>query len=171
MTHHLITPDQGHSHRVEQWVEKIVRLIDLRPFESNPRSITEAQFAKLKQSILESGYHSRIKCTHDLRVIGGHQRIRALMELGVEEVPVHVPPRPLSDEEFLRVMIIDNHSNGVWDMDALANSFDLEMLHDVGLHEVNKIREPSWEPGKKMVKCPECQHAFPIKGNAYNGEQ
>lgn len=69
----------------------------------------------------------------------------------------------------MRVLMRDNHSNGVFDMDALANMFDLEDLREIGLHEVMDIapmddgEEP--EPGKKMVCCPKCQHNFPIKGN------
>lgn len=149
-----------------QWVEKICRLKDLRPFEDNPRTITKEQFSKLKQSIIEDGYHSRIKVTHDGRVVGGHQRLRAMQELGFVEVPVLVPDRPLTDTEFMRVMIRDNHSNGLFDMDMLANLFDLEELRGFGLHEVNGIApEGEDKPPKAMVCCPGCGVVFPVKGN------
>lgn len=153
-----------------QWVEKILRLSELRPFEHNPRTITEAQFAKLKASLLEDGYHSRIKATHDLRVVGGHQRLRVLQEIGLVEVPVLVPSTPIDDETFKRILIRDNHSNGVFDMDILSGMFDLEELRAFGLHEVQSIppmddsvEEPP--PGKVMVRCPQCQNEFPTKGN------
>ncbi len=73
------------NHESIQWIEKISRLNDLRPFEQNPRRITKEQFEKLKQSLREDGYHSRIKATPDGRIIGGHQRLRALRELGYSE--------------------------------------------------------------------------------------
>lgn len=153
-----------------QWVEKVVPLAQLIPFEANPRTITEEQFAKLKQSLDTDGYHSRIKVTSDFRVIGGHQRLRALQELGYSELAVLVPSRELSDDEFKRILIRDNHSNGVFDMEALANMFDLEELRGFGLHEVGNIppfdeSDEESKPGKTMMKCPSCEHVFPAKGN------
>lgn len=152
-----------------QWVEKTVRLTELRPFEHNPRTITESQFAKLKQSIAEDGYHSRIKVTHDFRVVGGHQRLRAMQELGYESLAVLVPSRPLGDEEFKRILLRDNHHNGAWDMDALSGMFDVEELRKIGLTEIMNIPpiEENEEPGRYMVTCPGCKHTFPVKGNKH----
>lgn len=150
-----------------QWSEKTCRLKDLRPFEQNPRRITKEQFEKLKTSILQDGYHSRIKTDGRGRIAGGHQRLRALLELGFSEVPVLVPNRPLSDIEFMRVMVRDNHNNGLFDMDALANMFDLEDLRGFGLHDVTSIA-PEGEgdkPPRSMVCCPNCGESFPVKGN------
>lgn len=152
-----------------QWLEKSVRLNELRPFEHNPRTISESQYDKLKQSLTEDGYHSRIKATHDLRVIGGHQRLRALGELGYDVVAVLVPDRPVDDEQFKRILLRDNHNNGAWDMDILSGMADLEELRDIGLHDVMSIppmdegEDPA--PGKSMVCCPKCKETFPVKGN------
>lgn len=170
-----IIPPGGHENDAEiltpiQWVEKSLRLGDLRPFESNPRTITASQFDKLKTSLIEDGYHSRIKVTHDHRIVGGHQRLRALQELGFKDVKVLVPDRPLSDGEFKRILIRDNHSNGLFDMDMLSGMFDLEELRDFGLHEVMNIaplddEDRPMTPPKSMVCCPQCQFVFPVKGN------
>lgn len=153
-----------------QWKEKLVRLDDLRPYERNPRQITDCQYSKLKESLKEDGYHSRIKATIDGRVMGGHQRLKVLKELGYETLIVLMPDRVLSDDEFKRIMLRDNHNNGGWDMDALANEFDLEELRDIGLHEIMNIApfdedDESHEPGKHEVKCPECGGIFATKGN------
>jgi ParB-like chromosome segregation protein Spo0J len=152
-----------------QWVETLVRLRDLRPFEHNPRTITESQYAKLKQSLAEDGYHSRIKATLDLRVIGGHQRLRALTELGYETIPVLVPSGNIDDETFRRIVVRDNHNNGTWDTDILSSLYDLEELRNLGLHEVMNIPpmddgEPP-APGKTQVCCPKCGETFPVRGN------
>ena len=153
-----------------QWVEKVVRLSSLRPYEKNPRTVTDEQFARLLASLRADGYHSRIKATDDGRVIGGHLRLRALRELGLTEVPILVPSRALTDQEFERVLLTDNHNNGVFDMDALANNFDLDFLQGIGLHEVTNIApmdDGGTQPGRAMVKCPGCEHVFPTKGNKY----
>lgn len=156
-----------------QWLEKIVRLDELHPFEQNPRTITEVQYAKLKASLITDGYHSRIKATQDLRVIGGHQRLKAMRELGFDAVAVLVPDRAIDDETFKRILLSDNHNNGVWDMDLLSNFAELEQLRAVGLHEVMNIppmpgEENETQPGKNMVCCPKCKEVFPVKGNKAN---
>lgn len=151
-----------------QWVEKLERLSVLRPFEQNPRRITKEQFEKLKQSIQEDGYHARIKATQDGRVIGGHQRLRALRELGFKEVPVLYPSRPLTDREYVRIMVRDNHNNGVFDLDMMSAMFDLEELRAFGLHDINGISpmgDGEESKPRAMVCCPKCGEVFPQKGN------
>lgn len=153
-----------------QWHEKVLHLKDLRPFESNPRSITEAQYEKLKASLASSvGQYKPLTVTHDYRIAGGHQRLRAMHELGWESCRVSMPDRPLTDEEYKQVLISDNHNNGVFDMDALANLFDLEELRGFGLHEVMNVppfgEEEEPQPGKSMVQCPKCNEVFPVKGH------
>lgn len=154
-----------------QWVETVMRLDVIRPFERNPRNITEIQFQKLKQSLMEDGYHSRMKVTHDHRLVGGHQRLRALRELGYHEVPVLVPSVPITDEQYIRIMMRDNHNNGTWDFEILANDYDLEWLRGIGLHDITNI-PPIQEEGEGAsqrvethVRCPSCLHEFPAKGN------
>lgn len=164
-----MTTDVARPHDVIQWVERTVHLRDLKPFEDNPRTITESQYEKLKQSLIEDGYHSRIKATPDLRVIGGHQRLRALRELGYSDVAVLVPDRPVHDEAFRRILIRDNHNNGLWDIDLLSGMFDLEELRELGVHDVMNIPPmDDGEPpaaGKTQVCCPKCSEVFPVKGN------
>jgi len=155
-----------------QWVENTIRLSDLKPFEQNPRSITVVQARKLKESIEQDGYHSRIKATRDGRVIGGHQRLRILKELGFKEIQVLQPDSDIDDEQFIRIMLRDNHNNGIFDMDMLCN-YELPLLHEIGLHEVSglppehKLMEEA-EKGESsgggyQVECPECNHVFNSK--------
>jgi hypothetical protein len=60
---------------VDQVGRKNIKVSVLKPFERNPRRISEDAFNQLKKSFSESFYHQRIIATEDLRVIGGHQRI------------------------------------------------------------------------------------------------
>jgi DNA modification methylase len=117
------------------WAEATVPLKDLKPYERNPRRISKEAFAKLKQSIEQDGFHQRILCTPDFRVIGGHQRIKALKELGWNEVQVLTPDRELTEDEYRRLLIRDNLQAGEWDMDELANAFTIEELKDWGFPE------------------------------------
>jgi DNA modification methylase len=117
------------------WQEAMVSLSRLKPYERNPRRISKDQLEKLKASIEQDGFHQRILCTPDFKVIGGHQRIRVLKELGWKEVQVLTPSRELTDDEYRRLLIRDNLQAGEWDMDALANDFTPEELTDWGFPE------------------------------------
>ena len=117
------------------WTEKVFKLKDLKPYDKNPRRITKDQFAKLKESIKQDGFHQRLLVTNDGRVIGGHQRIKALQELGYKEIQALVPDRELTDEEYDRLNIRDNLQAGEWDFEALANHFDAEQLLEWGFPE------------------------------------
>lgn len=117
------------------WAEKTVKVNELKPYEKNPRRISEQAFTKLKSSLKDLGYHQRIIATPDLRVIGGHQRIKALTELGIKQVQILVPDKELTDNDFKRLLIQDNLSFGDFDLDMLASDFDVEDLLEWGMPE------------------------------------
>lgn len=114
------------------WTEETRKLSRLKPFEDNPRKITDADLEKLVEKIKTSGYHQRIRITHDNRIIGGHQRLKALKKCGYKEVAVLVPDAELTNEEYRREVIQDNLQDGSWDVEALAQ-WDLGQLADWGL--------------------------------------
>lgn len=169
------------------WEEKTVKVDDLQPFEQNPRRISKEQYAKLKSSIEEMGYHQRIIATHDLRVIGGHQRIKVLKDLGVTEVPVVVAPGAITDEDFLRVMVQDNLAFGDWDFDLMSSLVDAPQLIDWGFPDfalglgkegieafhtmppekqqtdndaVEKNNSQNPEKNTQHTQCPSCGHTW-----------
>ena len=120
------------------WTTQKVKIEDLEPYENNPRTITHEDMQKLVSSIKEDGYHQRIICTKDFKVLGGHQRIKALQEAGYkasDEIEVLVPNRKLSKTEFERINIRDNIQAGQWDLEALNNWFERDELIDWGLPE------------------------------------
>lgn len=118
-----------------QWSEKKVKVSELRPYENNPRSITREAFRRLKASIRMNGYHQRILTTPDLRVVGGHQRIKALQDFGIMEITVLMPDRELTQEEFDRILIQDNVGFGDWDMEKLSALHDVDTLVEWGIPE------------------------------------
>lgn len=117
------------------WEEKRVKVSDLVPYERNPRFISKKQFSVLVESLRTNGYHQRIIAQPDLTVIGGHQRIRALEELGVEEIVVLVPNRELSQAEFRQILVQDNLSFGEFDFDILSADFDRDELQQWGMSD------------------------------------
>lgn len=160
------------------WEEKTVKVKDLRPYERNPRRITEDDFNRLKESLRNNGYHQRILVMKDLSVIGGHQRIRALQELGIKEVKVLVPDRELNEEQFKEIMIKDNLFFGQWDFDILSSDFEQEQLAGWGMpkewlpdfapageEEQGKLDEKE-EIEPQLIVCPKCKHEFSILTNA-----
>ena len=115
------------------WSERTVATADLKPYERNPRKISPASMEKLKTSLTASGYHQRILTQPDGTVIGGHQRIKALTELGITSVTVLVPSRELTTDEFRRILVQDNLPFGEFDYAILADDFDVDELTDWGM--------------------------------------
>lgn len=115
------------------WNEETRKLNELEPFESNPRKISEKALQNLVEKIKTSGYHQRIRITHDNRVIGGHQRLKALKKCGFKEVRVLVPDSEMSDDEYKREVIQDNLQDGEWDIQILMDDWDIGDLNDWGL--------------------------------------
>jgi DNA modification methylase len=115
------------------WIPKTVSVNSLIPFEKNPRKISPEAYEKLVNSLKEDGYHQRIITTPDLRVIGGHQRIKALKSLGITEIEVLVADREVSDEQFKRILVRDNLGFGSWELDALGELMPIGELLELGL--------------------------------------
>lgn len=119
---------------------RTVRLDSLRPNERNPRRITPAALEMLRKSIERDPAFLELRpiiVDEAGEILGGHQRYRALLELGHVEVPaawVRVAVG-LSAEQRARFLIVDNAPEGMsgfWDFEALAATWDLPELVDLG---------------------------------------
>ena len=60
--------------------------LDSAPY--NPRKISKQQLEALSSSMKEFGVVDPVIANRDGTVIGGHQRIKAALRLGLPEVPV-----------------------------------------------------------------------------------
>lgn len=135
------------------------KVVDLKSWDKNPRIITEEAFNRLKQRIIDRGFHDVIKIDLDNTVLSGNQRKTALLQLGVEEVDCIVPNRKLTEEERDAVAIESNRNDGQWDLDLLS-SFDNELLKSQGFSdtELSKIfglngKSDGFEEGKTPPKA------------------
>ena len=67
-------------------VPTLHRVSDLNPSAYNPRKITPEKFEALKESIRVDGFLEPIVVQKKgLNIIGGHQRVKAIKEICVEE--------------------------------------------------------------------------------------
>ena len=95
---------------------------DLLPADYNPRKDLkpgDAEYEKLKRSLETFGYVEPIiwnKTTG--RVVGGHQRLKVLMDMGINEVECVVVEMPEDKEKALNIAL--NKISGDWDKDKLA---------------------------------------------------
>lgn len=124
-----------------------MKLSNLRPNEgqiegvpSNPRTITEDDFDKLKKSLVNFRKMLSLRpmvVDEDWNILGGNMRYQALCRLrdeGVEGFTEDIPDEwvkqdtTLSAAEKREFVIKDNQQRGRNDWDALANEWDDEEL-------------------------------------------
>ena len=127
----------------------IMKLSDLKPNEgqiegvpSNPRTITEDDFEKLKKSLVNFRKMLSLRpmvVDEDWNILGGNMRYQALCRLrdeGVEGFTEDIPDEwvkqdtTLSAAEKREFVIKDNQQRGRNDWDALANEWDDEELRE-----------------------------------------
>ena len=93
---------------------------DLTLWDDNPRNIKPKDFERLKKQIQELGQYKPLLITGDGTVIGGNMRLRAYMDLGIEDIWVSVV-NPKDDNQMLAYALSDNDRAGYYDDDLLAN--------------------------------------------------
>lgn len=128
-----------------------MKLSDLIPTENNPRQIKKEDFERLKKSLKSFPKMLDIReivIDENNKILGGHQRVKALIANGETEVNVKIV-EGLSEEEKREFIIRDNVQNGEWDFDILANEWDDLPLEewgvDVGVGEKTFKEEPEVE--------------------------
>lgn len=102
---------------------KTLDIDSLKPAAYNPRKKLKAgdkEYEKIKNSIQEFGYVEPIIVNYDMTVIGGHQRLTVLKDLGYTEVQcvmVHI-----EDESKVKALNVAlNKITGAWNEQLLAD--------------------------------------------------
>lgn len=152
----------------------------LKPAEYNPRKDLkpeDEEYQKIKKSLVEFGYVAPVIVNADMTVIGGHQRLKVLKELGYTEIECNIVNLDKDKEKALNIAL--NKITGEWDnakleellaelketnidMDMTGFSFDEvdNMLKDItGSKEddfdvdqaLNEIEEPTSKPGDVWI--------------------
>jgi len=117
----------------------LIEINSLNPAEYNPRQINNKQYEDLKASMEKFGCVDPIIININPErlnvVVGGHQRLRILRELGAEKVPTVSVNLSEEDERELNIRL--NKSGGDFDMDILANEFDIVDLKEWGFKDID----------------------------------
>ena len=95
---------------------------DLLPADYNPRKDLkpgDAEYEKLKRSIEQFGYVEPVIWNKNTgRVVGGHQRLKVLIDMGITEVDCVVVELSKEKEKALNIAL--NKISGEWDKEKLA---------------------------------------------------
>lgn len=97
-----------------------IKLEQLKPAKYNPRKDLkpeDEEYKKILNSIKEFGYVEPIIVNKDMTVIGGHQRLKVLRELGYTEIECNVVDLDKNKEKALNIAL--NKITGDWDNDKL----------------------------------------------------
>ena len=95
---------------------------DLRPASYNPRKKLkpgDKEYQKIKNSITEFGYVEPVIVNSDMTIIGGHQRVTVLSDLGYEEIDCIVIDIDKQKEKALNIAL--NKITGEWNKELLAD--------------------------------------------------
>ena len=101
---------------------ELKQVTDLLPAEYNPRKDLkpgDKEYEKLKRSIEQFGYVEPVIWNQTTgRVVGGHQRLKVLMDMGITEVDCVIVEMDVEKEKALNIAL--NKISGEWDNDKLA---------------------------------------------------
>ena len=99
--------------------QKKMKITDLIPAPYNPRTITPAEFEKLKNSIARYG-HLQVLVVNkrNNHVVGGNQTLKALTELGYKKVDCKIVDLNDEDEKALNIAL--NRIEGKWEYGQLG---------------------------------------------------
>ena len=107
-----------------------IKIDKLIPATYNPRKNlkpSDAEYVKIKNSIEKFGFVSPLVINKDLTVIGGHQRLKVLKEMGIVEVECIIVDLDKTNEKALNIAL--NKIQGDWDeekLEALLQELKLE---------------------------------------------
>lgn len=99
---------------------EMIKIENLKPAEYNPRKDLkpeDEEYQKIKKSIIKFGYVAPVIINADMTVIGGHQRLKVLQELGYKEIECNVVDLSKDEEKALNIAL--NNITGEWDNDKL----------------------------------------------------
>lgn len=159
---------------------------DLFPADYNPRldlQPGDEEYEKLKRSIQEFGYVEKVIWNKRTKhIVGGHQRLKVLKDLGYTDILVTVIDEPETREKMLNIAL--NKIGGDWDNNKLkdlleelddgSNDLDLTGFDESELEDLlTQFHVPEFEPGtedeqgrldefdeKEKIICPHCGHEF-----------
>ncbi len=111
-----------------------VFISELNPAEYNPRKDLkkdDPEYQAIKRSIEEFGYVDPIIINSDYTVIGGHQRIKVLRDLGMDKIDAIIIDIDKTKEKALNLAL--NKITGSWDIEKLSRVMEDLKVEDFDL--------------------------------------
>ena len=115
-------------------IEKI-QIDKLKAATYNPRQISTKQYKDLKESINKFGLVDPIIVNKCYTIIGGHQRYKICKDLEYKDIGCIILDLNKEQERELNIRL--NKNTGEFDMDILANEFDIDELVDWGFKHID----------------------------------
>ena len=151
---------------------KLAEISTIKPYENNPRKLSEQAIQKVAMSLKEYGFRQPIVVDKNMVIVAGHTRYRASKKLGLKQVPISVIDN-LSEEQINAYRIADNRTaeESEWDNELLkmeikeleAKDFKLDLLgfndeqlnnilfeEKQGLTDEDEVPEAPEEPISKL---------------------
>jgi len=151
---------------------EIADITSIKPYENNPRKLSEKAIEKVAMSLKEYGFRQPIVVDKDRVIVAGHTRFRASKKLGLKQVPISIIDN-LTEEQINAYRIADNRTaeESEWDSELLkmeikeleAKDFKLDLLgfnedqlNDIlfeekqGLTDEDEVPEAPEEPISKL---------------------
>lgn len=105
-------------------MSKRIEEIHIKPSElkfnfENPRKITKDGIENLKKSFEKLGNHDVIKIDEYNNIISGSQRIKALLEIGIDQPVLCKKLIGYSEKELKAINVQSNRHEGEWDYEKL----------------------------------------------------
>ncbi len=105
---------------MEKYKSEYRHISKLKPWDKNPRGISEEGLKRLKRQIKKLGQYKPLIITPDGIVLGGNMRLKAYRELKIKEIWVSVV-KPKSQKEKIEYALSDNDRVGFYEEDLLEN--------------------------------------------------
>jgi ParB-like chromosome segregation protein Spo0J len=124
-----------------------VKISELKPNPSNPRTIKDTKFKQLVKSIIEFPQMLQLRpivVDENMIILGGNMRFNASKEAGLKEVYI-IKAEDLTEQQKAEFIIKDNVGFGEWDWDMLANEWNTDDIQDWGLDLPIFLEEPGLE--------------------------
>lgn len=136
----------------------------IQPAAYNPRQPLrpgQPRYRKLRRSLETFGLVEPLVWNEVTgRLVGGHQRLAILQELGVTEVPVSVVRLPEAQEKALNVILNNRQAQSDWDLSQLQTVLDElaaapnSLLAETGFDPAHlELLREQLAPAPPRVKC------------------
>lgn len=165
---------------------KKIKISELKIAEYNPRKDLkpeDEEYQKIKTSISEYGYIVPIVVNKDMTVIGGHQRLKVLKDLGYTEIECVIVEYDKIKEKGCNITLNNENISGKWDFIKLEDlltelkkedDLDLEKITGFSEKEIERFLNDAEEiindnqeidvlnfnDNKFQCKCPKCGFVF-----------